>query len=56
MRGGAGEYRGEPRRAGRYHIGGIPTVIFFRGGKVLDTISGALDKEALVAWCKRHLA
>ena len=45
-----------PGVAGRFHIGGIPTVTFFRGGKAIDTISGALDKGALVAWCRRHLA
>lgn len=39
-----------------HHIGGIPTIIFFRKGKAIDTVSGALDKGALVAWCRRHLA
>jgi len=45
-----------PGLAGRFDIRGIPALLMLRDGKVLDSASGALEKGALIAWCRRHLA
>ena len=44
-----------PGLAGRFNIRGIPALLLLRDGKVLDSVSGALEKGALMAWCRRHL-
>jgi thioredoxin 2 len=44
-----------PQLAGRFNVRGIPTVMILKGGKVLDSVSGALDRNALLAWWKRHV-
>jgi thioredoxin 1 len=36
-----------PKSAASYGIMSIPTLIFFKGGKVLDQITGALNKAEL---------
>ena len=33
--------------AGEYRIMGIPTLLFFRGGKVVDKVVGVVPKKAL---------
>ncbi len=43
-----------PQLAARFRIRGIPTVMVLRKGQVVDSTSGALDKNALLAWWKRH--
>ena len=43
-----------PQLAGRFAIRGIPTVMILRKGQVADSVSGAMDKNALLAWWKRH--
>ncbi len=43
-----------PQLAARFGIRGIPTVMVLRKGQVVDSTSGALDKNALLAWWKRH--
>jgi thioredoxin 1 len=35
------------RSASNYGVMSIPTLIFFKGGKVMDQVSGALSKAAL---------
>ena len=35
--------------AGRYGIRGVPTLIFFKNGQVVDQVVGALPEDALVA-------
>lgn len=35
--------------AGKYGIRGVPTLIFFKNGQVVDQIIGALPEDALVA-------
>jgi thioredoxin-like negative regulator of GroEL len=44
-----------PQLAARFNIRGIPAVILFRGGRETDRISGAMTKDALLAWWKRHI-
>ena len=45
-----------PRLAGRFNIRGIPAVLLLRRGKVVDSISGAMGKDALLSWWKRHIS
>jgi thioredoxin-like negative regulator of GroEL len=47
--------RENPGLAGRFNISGIPAILMLRDGKVLDSISGAQEKGALLTWCRRHL-
>jgi thioredoxin 2 len=35
--------------AGRYGVRGVPTLIFFKNGQVVDQVVGALPEDALVA-------
>jgi len=35
--------------AGRYGIRGVPTLLFFKNGQVVDQVVGALPEDALVA-------
>jgi thioredoxin 2 len=44
-----------PRLAARYEIKGVPTLIFFSGGKPRERISGSMDKKNLLAWWGRML-
>ncbi len=43
-----------PQLAGRYEIRGIPAVLIIRGGTVIDRVSGAMTKDALLAWWRRY--
>ncbi len=36
-----------PQVAAQYQIMGIPTLMFFKGGKMVDRITGYLDQKAL---------
>ncbi len=36
-----------PELAGIYYISAVPTLIFFKEGKILNQVSGYMDKEAL---------
>jgi len=42
--------------AARYMIRGIPTLLLFRGGKVVDQRVGAVGKAELVRMIEPHLA
>lgn len=44
-----------PATPGQYGIRGIPTLILFKAGKVLDQIVGAVPKARLVAMVERAL-
>ena len=48
--------RENPRLAGRFAIRGIPTVLIMRKGQVVDRVSGAMDRQALLDWWERHAA
>lgn len=41
--------------AGEYEVRSIPTMIVFKGGKVVDTLIGAMPKLALEDALKKHL-
>ncbi len=36
-----------PQTAGKYYIMSIPTLMFFKGGKVFDTVIGAVPERSL---------
>jgi len=41
--------------AGRYNIRGIPTLLVFKNGQVVEQIVGALPKEQITKALDRHL-
>lgn len=43
-----------PASAGRFQVQAIPTLLVFDGGRLVDTIRGAVPKEALRARLQRH--
>ncbi len=45
-----------PVTAGRYGVQSIPTLLVMKGGRVVDTVVGALPKGALEARLAPHLA
>ena len=42
--------------AGRYNIRGIPTLLVFKNGQVVEQIVGAVPKEQITKALERHLA
>lgn len=39
----------------QYNIRSIPTILFFKGGKVVDTVVGAQPKQRLIDEIKKNL-
>jgi thioredoxin 1 len=61
----AGEYAGKvtvgkldvdnnPRTAARFNVRSIPTILFFKGGKLIDQVVGAVPRPQLEAKFKEH--
>lgn len=46
----------EPGIAARYNIRGIPTLMVFKGGKVLAQRAGVQDRNSLKAWLAQYAA
>ncbi|MGQ0797613.1 MAG: thioredoxin [Methanobacteriota archaeon] len=44
-----------PRTVQSFMIMGIPTILFFRGGKLVDQVVGAMPRNAFEERVKRHL-
>ena len=44
-----------PQLAARFNIKGIPTIILLHEGLETDRMSGAIEKNALLAWWKQHI-
>ncbi len=42
--------------AGRYRVQGIPTLLLFKNGQVVEQIVGAVPKEQITKALERHLA
>ena len=45
-----------PRTPMKFNVRSIPTLLFFKDGKHVDTVVGALPKPALEARIQKHLA
>jgi thioredoxin-like negative regulator of GroEL len=45
-----------PRLAERFRVSSIPAVLFFRRGQVVDRVNGAMDRNSLLAWWRKHAA
>ena len=63
----AGEYAGRakvakvdvdanPHTAMRFNVRSIPSILFFKGGKHVDTVVGSVPKATLEGKIKQHLA
>ena len=61
----AGDYAGKatvakldvdsnPRTAARFNVRSIPTILFFKGGKLVDQVVGAVPRPQLEAKFKEH--
>ena len=44
-----------PESPSKYMVRGIPTLIIFKDGKVVDTKVGSLSKAALTDWVKENI-
>ena len=44
-----------PEIANKYGVRGIPTLMFFNGGKLIDTKVGSLSKSLLNEWIESNL-
>jgi thioredoxin 1 len=44
-----------PNTPGQYQIRGIPTLLFFKSGKLVDQIVGVQSKDAIASVLKRHM-
>jgi len=44
-----------PETPSKFMVRGIPTLIIFKGGKVVDTKVGSIPKSVLVEWIKSNL-
>lgn len=42
------------RTAMKYNVRSIPTLLFFKGGQVVDTVIGAVPKQTLEGKFKQH--
>lgn len=45
-----------PITPGRHGVRGIPNLVLFRGGQVVDRQTGALPKPSMDDWLNRHMA
>ena len=45
-----------PRLADRFGIRSIPAILILKRGEVTDSVSGAMDRNALLAWWRNHTA
>ena len=45
-----------PLTSGRFGIRGIPALILFRNGEVVDRMTGAMTKKSMDSWLDRHMS
>ena len=44
-----------PNVAGRYGIRGIPTLLLFKGGQIVESVVGLVDKDHLKKLIEKHV-
>ncbi|MBK9586371.1 MAG: thioredoxin [Alphaproteobacteria bacterium] len=44
-----------PETPTKYGVKGIPTIMLFKGGKLVDTRMSGMPKSQLVAWLENHV-
>lgn len=44
-----------PRTAAQFNVRSIPTILFFKDGKLVDTVVGAVPRQALEQKIQQHL-
>ena len=44
-----------PNTAGRFSIRGIPTILIFKGGQIVESVVGLADKDHLKQLIDRHV-
>ena len=44
-----------PETPGKFHVRGIPTLIFLKGGKLVDQIVGNPGKDSIAQMIQKHL-
>ena len=44
-----------PETPSKYAVRGIPTLMIFKNGKLVDSKVGSLPKSALYEWLKKHI-
>ena len=45
-----------PLTSGRYGIRGIPALLLFKTGEMIDRMTGAMPKHGMDSWLNRHMA
>ena len=45
-----------PLTSGRFGIRGIPALILFRNGEMVDRMTGAVPKQSMDSWLDRHMS
>jgi len=43
-----------PMSASKYGVRGLPTLMLFKGGKMVDSQLGAMSKQRIADWIKEH--
>lgn len=43
-----------PMSASKYGVRGLPTLMLFKGGKMIDSQLGAMSKQRIAEWIKEH--
>ncbi|HEX2094207.1 MAG TPA: thioredoxin [Longimicrobiaceae bacterium] len=44
-----------PRSAAQFNVRSIPTILFFKDGKLVDTVVGAVPRQALEQKIQQHM-
>ena len=43
-----------PIAASKYGVRGLPTLMLFKGGKMIQSQAGAMSKQRIAEWIKEH--